>query len=934
MKKIIRIASVIALASASLLYVGCTKDFSGDITRLENTDTELSKEIKDVNDALESFKSTANAAIEANAAEIAKKADKTTVDALKKEIDDLKPLVSANASDIAQLKKDVKKAGDDATEALKRIGTAENDIKDINKAIETINGRLDVLEGQVAALQVRINSIEAFPAVAPELVNFKLGTVVATTTFDAKFIVSPKEAASVVTEDNLHLVVKEGITKADASAPEFTISKVSVKDGIVSVHATAQGNVAPADGKKMYYGVYFDGKDKDGNKYDIVSGYVPAAIAETTVDLQDPSIYEFWADGEKVEGAPIVRDSIQFGDTKTVKSLTPITDLRIKGMPLDKFAELIGVKGGLVADYKDTTIFYSKHFNGTYTDNEENNDDFEVVRKKVGASTFKINKASAPVGRRAGVLFKDWTVNNFPIEGLTSLARVNICFKEIVVDLGTFDCSDKWSWKQFAEEMVIKNGEDAVMIAEKIIRNPFTVLVVDDEEPAEEWISLESVTGGVKVKVNKNVPYVSEATTKNVVWYSIDRENKYMVKLAFKAPVCPEDVEIDLGTEVVDDFVAFNENYVADVDAQSKVMAAFSVAAAEKDEFLRTVWNGRTPALPSYLTIKDLNLKDEEVTYLKADLVDGEYDTYESETVYEVNGVTITFKHALTINKPASVIAVKTPYVINDTVLVGGEILPVETYIPVERPAFIPEWIWNWIKGYVPGGSIEIKDTYVLDATPMAQYFEVEDAVSGLWIKFSDKVTANPKPELTEWAKVTSDGSLDETALLDWNGYNNKFYDVTATLVTPGGVVLDTKTITFMTENALTVESKDALVFEHKSIHESESETILNHIEIKSLKNGASLIDGDTFDLEEALPYALAIEFADADEWTEKDGKDISNFGEIFSIVNTGDGAWVPALKLKVNQALFQDVYTVSVPYTITYNYGNVEERVLTVIVK
>lgn len=930
MKKIIRIASVIALASASLLYVGCTKDFSGDITRLENTDTELSKEIKDVNDALESFKSTANAAIAANAAEIAKKADKTTVDALRKEIDDLKPLVSTNASDIAQLKKDVKKAGDDATEALKRIGTAENDIKNINKAIETINGRLDVLEGQVAALQVRINSIEAFPATAPELVNYKLGDVVKTTTFDAKFIVSPKEAASVVTEDNLNLVVKEGITKAEATAPVFTITKVSVKDGIVSVHATAQGNVAPADGKKMYYGVYFDGNDKDGNKYDIVSGYVPAAIAETTVDLQDPSIYEFWADGKKVEGAPIVRDSIQFGDTKTVKSLTPITDLRIKGQTLADFAAEIGVKGGLVADYKDTTIFYDGEFT-SHADKGE----FDVVRKKVGASTFKINKANTPVGERAGVLFKDWTVNSTPIVGLTSLACVNVCYREIVVDLGTFDCSAKWSWKEFADSMTVKNGEDALMIAEKIIDNPKTELVVDGAKPAEEWISLESVTGGVKVKVNENVPYVSEATTKNVVWYSIDSENKYMVKLAFKAPVCPEDVEIDLGTKTVDNFVAFDQNYVAPVDAQSKVMAAFSVAAAEKDEFLRTVWNGRTPELRSYLTIKDLNLKDEKVTYLKDSLKAGEYDTYESKTVYEVNGVTITFKHALTINKPASAIAVKTPYVINDTVLVGGEILPVDVVTDlVTRPAFIPEWIWNWIKsfGIIPT-DVKVVDTYVLDVTPMATYFKVTDPVNGLTIKFTEKVTATPEPKLTQSAAVKADGSLDEKALLDWNGYNNKFYDVTATLVTPGGVVLDTKTITFMTENALTVTSETPLVFEHKSVHAQESETILNHISIVA-KDGAELIDGDTFDLEEALPYALAIEFADADEWTEKDGKDISNFGEIFSIVNTGIEAWVPALTLKPNQALFQDVYTVSVPYTVTYNYGNKEERVLTVIVK
>ena len=49
MKKIIRIASVIALASASLLYVGCTKDFSADIAKTNQDVAALNQKIETLN---------------------------------------------------------------------------------------------------------------------------------------------------------------------------------------------------------------------------------------------------------------------------------------------------------------------------------------------------------------------------------------------------------------------------------------------------------------------------------------------------------------------------------------------------------------------------------------------------------------------------------------------------------------------------------------------------------------------------------------------------------------------------------------------------------------------------------------------------------------------------------------------------------------------
>lgn len=99
MNKIIRFASVVAIACASLVYAGCTKDFSSDIARLEG-EKATKADVEKVNAALEAFKTEATAQLADLAA---KKADKTTVEALQSKVADLEPIVTANKSNIATL---------------------------------------------------------------------------------------------------------------------------------------------------------------------------------------------------------------------------------------------------------------------------------------------------------------------------------------------------------------------------------------------------------------------------------------------------------------------------------------------------------------------------------------------------------------------------------------------------------------------------------------------------------------------------------------------------------------------------------------------------------------------------------------------------------------------------------------------------------------
>lgn len=74
MKKIIRLASVIALAGAALLYVGCTKDFSGDVAKVDQKVTDLDAkhkaDVQNLETALNNAKTALQNAIDDNRGDI------------------------------------------------------------------------------------------------------------------------------------------------------------------------------------------------------------------------------------------------------------------------------------------------------------------------------------------------------------------------------------------------------------------------------------------------------------------------------------------------------------------------------------------------------------------------------------------------------------------------------------------------------------------------------------------------------------------------------------------------------------------------------------------------------------------------------------------------------------------------------------------------
>ena len=197
MKKIFRMALVIALAGASLLYTGCTKDVSADINKvandLANYEAEINAKVNDLEgkisslnsaiasltDAYQKADAALQKAIDANASDI--KALQADVDGIKADITALQGKVKANEEAIAAIKADLanyatKKELADAQTALEeKINAAVAAAENANKELETallakIDAMQTVINEAKTAIQANADAIADLQA-AQEAVN-------------------------------------------------------------------------------------------------------------------------------------------------------------------------------------------------------------------------------------------------------------------------------------------------------------------------------------------------------------------------------------------------------------------------------------------------------------------------------------------------------------------------------------------------------------------------------------------------------------------------------------------------------------------------------------------------------------------------------------------------------------------------------------------
>ena len=158
MKKNFRMALVFALAGATLMYTGCTKDYDEDINALEQKvnalETDLSQKVSDLQGQVANLKSSISA-LEAADAALQK-----SVDANKADIKTLQDKVAAIEKAIADLNKyatkDELKAATDALDA--KIAEAKQSILDEAKKLQD---QIDELKEKLAADEEKIAALEA-----------------------------------------------------------------------------------------------------------------------------------------------------------------------------------------------------------------------------------------------------------------------------------------------------------------------------------------------------------------------------------------------------------------------------------------------------------------------------------------------------------------------------------------------------------------------------------------------------------------------------------------------------------------------------------------------------------------------------------------------------------------------------------------------------
>lgn len=289
MKKIIRTAIVLALAGAALLSTGCTKDVSNDITKIENRTATLEQAVS----ALQAFQTSAQAAIDKNTNDL--KTVQKAVDDLDKDID---LLAAATDAEIEALAEEIE---GEVNAIYEDITAIEGEIAELKAAKDNASAALVALQKQVDAIAGRIVSIVAYPMTAPEIQTIELQDVDTVKVFVAGFEISPSKAASIISADNSKILFREGLAKAAISEnADIEILSCDPEAGKVVVKTIApEAALADPVNDKLYFSLFFEGKDAADSLYEVQSQYVVAAESAVTdpyaisIDDEDPVDSDF-----------------------------------------------------------------------------------------------------------------------------------------------------------------------------------------------------------------------------------------------------------------------------------------------------------------------------------------------------------------------------------------------------------------------------------------------------------------------------------------------------------------------------------------------------------------------------------------------------------------------------------------------------------------
>ena len=151
MKKIFRMALVFALAGATLMYTGCSKDYTEDINNVKSSVSDLQNKLGELNNELSALKSSVSS-LDA--------AYKAADDLIKGDVTDLKTRVAKVEEAIKDLSKYATK--DELNEAVKGVEKKISDAKaEIKKTTDDLQKQINDLKEQLAKDEEAIKKLEA-----------------------------------------------------------------------------------------------------------------------------------------------------------------------------------------------------------------------------------------------------------------------------------------------------------------------------------------------------------------------------------------------------------------------------------------------------------------------------------------------------------------------------------------------------------------------------------------------------------------------------------------------------------------------------------------------------------------------------------------------------------------------------------------------------
>ncbi|MCQ2158029.1 MAG: hypothetical protein MJY53_06540 [Bacteroidales bacterium] len=723
MKKIIRIASVIALLGASLLYVGCTKDFSADLAK---TNSEVAAQaskvaaleatVQTINSTVENLKTTKAdaAAVNALQADLEKK-----IDVLAAALEQTALLAASAQADADAVAADleVEKARLDTVIAIVEDLAVESDSlrKDVDslyKNSAALESRIAELEGRVDALAARITSIVAVPSEYPEIQRYQIDTIAAdgsakkglldTTLFQATFAISPAEAAKTINAKDLSVVVKSGLTKpeepkdAEIADGIYPVKEIVAVNGdeitvISSIEFKAKTK-GPADDPKLtpYYSLVFVGEDLADSTYEQRSEFVKAHANVGPADKDGKKIKDLVSFVRKSDNKPFkeftdeekaeknFRDTLAFNGEEGVEFYPFFSDFEVKFdvdgalISVADFAKMIGVKAANLAVKPDTAIQAAKNANPLdWKDTSAVNTGIFV-----GKSKTVLNGATKDnVGDRVKI-----EINKIAVGGEKDAIKDIHFVEQYFVGAKTVSytipaTSEPWtytSWNTVSRTVNITDGALADSLNKYVPEDGFET----------GNFKLEKATKGVKI-IATEVARSKEAkdTTYKVQWANeivfvptgVQDTVQYKINWDYIVKGRPADAAIALGEK--DTLVTkFNQNIKVPVEANAidltfaALANEFSVTTAGDSAAIKSAIKSAVPALDSVLIngrnktealANKVTVAYDAVT-LPATSQEGIYTVVFHSTVF---GIKYTYTFVIELTRPANIKLHATPYV-------------------------------------------------------------------------------------------------------------------------------------------------------------------------------------------------------------------------------------------------------------------------------